>query len=175
MISIKPSSQIHIYTGDGKGKTTAAFGLALRAAGAGFNVRIYQFIKGPKFCERAIFRGMTNVSVTHFGNDRFIKGKPTSKDVARARGGICRVIKDIKAHKPDMVILDEVNVALDLGLLSVSDILSVMNYKSCSIDIVLTGRSCPKALYKYADLVTEMRKIKHPFDSGEKARCGVDF
>ena len=166
---------VHIYTGDGKGKTTAAFGLALRAAGAGLKVCIFQFIKGPDQCESAILSKAKNIKFEQCGRGLFIKGKAAGKDIDYAKKGLCDIQKRIKTGKYDMIILDEVNVALHKGLISTAEIIAMINDKPDSVELVLTGRYCPKSLYKYADLVTEMRNIKHPFDKGIKARLGIEY
>lgn len=171
----KHAGMVQIYTGDGKGKTTASFGLALRAAGAGMRVCIFQFIKGLAANERRIFRNINNIRVEYCGRGRFIKGMPGAKDVYLAREGLAHIADIIATGIYDLVILDEVNVAMDIGLISKEDILKTIKNKNRKVYIVMTGRNCPKSMYKYADLITEMRNIKHPFDRGVKARKGIDF
>lgn len=164
-----------IYTGDGKGKTTAALGLAVRAAGAGLKVYIMQFIKGAPCGEHKILRNIGNVKVEWCGMSRFIKKKPTRKDIECAGKGFRRARGIIDSGKYDVVILDEINAAIDAGLLEHADVLSAIREKPASVELVLTGRYCPKSLFKEADLVTEMRKVKHPYDKGIVARRGVEY
>jgi cob(I)alamin adenosyltransferase len=166
---------VHIYTGSGKGKTTAAFGLALRAAGAGLKVCIYQFIKGMPYSENALFKKIKNVRIEQCGRGCFIKGLPSPKDIEYARNGLAKARKDIGSGKYDMVILDEANIALKLGLIKTEDMIEIIKRKPRGVELVLTGRYCPRTLLKYADLVTEMKKIKHPFDKGVLARKGIEY
>ncbi len=166
---------VHIYTGDGKGKTTAAFGLAVRAAGSGLKVCIYQFMKGPAYNENIIFKKIGGITFRQCGRNCFIKGRPLHKDIAAAHKGFDEICSKLKACKYDMLILDEINVALKVGILDVDDIKRLIADRPSSLELVLTGRGCPKSLYKYADLITEMRKIKHPFDKGVWARKGIEF
>ena len=171
--SLKGLTQI--YTGDGKGKTTAALGLAVRAAGAGLKVYIYQFIKGSTCGEHKILRKIDNIKIERCGRGCFIRKKPALKDIECAARGFERARGIIKSGEYDMVILDEINTALDVGLLKTSEVLAVIREKPTSVELVLTGRYCPKSLFKYADLVTEMRKVKHPFDKGISARKGIEY
>jgi cob(I)alamin adenosyltransferase len=166
---------VHIYTGAGKGKTTAAFGLALRAAGAGISVSIHQFIKGMPYSENALFRKLKNIRLVQCGRGCFIKGCPAADDIACAAKGLARARKDILSGRYGMVVLDEANIALKLGLIRVKDIIGIIKEKPRHVELVLTGRHCPRSLLKYADLVTEMKKIKHPFDRGVQARKGIEY
>lgn len=166
---------VHIYTGTGKGKTTAAFGLALRAAGAGIRVCIHQFIKGMPYSENAVFRKLKNVRLVQCGRGCFITGRPTAKDIACAAKGLKRAERDVLSGRYGMVVLDEANIALKLGLIKAADIIGIIKRKPRHVELVLTGRHCPRSLLKHADLVTEMRKIKHPFDKGVQARRGIEY
>ncbi|MFH1189421.1 MAG: cob(I)yrinic acid a,c-diamide adenosyltransferase [Candidatus Omnitrophota bacterium] len=164
-----------IYTGDGKGKSTAAFGLAVRAAGSGRKVCIYQFIKGYTCGEHKALRKLGKIKIELCGRGCFIKEKPGLKDVERAVRGFERARATINSGKYDIVILDEINVAMGTGLLKIADVLSAIREKPAFVELVLTGRRCPKSLLAEADLVTEMRKIKHPFDRGIIARRGIEY
>ena len=175
MVKRLKNGLVHIYTGTGKGKTTAAFGLAVRAAGAGLRVCIYQFIKGSPYSENNIFDHIDAIEVEQCGRGCFIRGKPGPKDIECAQRGLEKARASIRSGKYDLVILDEINIALKLGLIKASDIIDTIKEKPISVELVLTGRYCPKGLLKYADLVTEMRKIKHPFDKGIMARKGIEF
>ncbi len=166
---------VHIYTGDGKGKTTAAFGLAVRASGAGLRVGIFQFIKGASYSENDIFKNIHNITIVQCGRGCFIKTHPSPEDINAALRGLRVASRNIKSGKYDLVILDEVNVALRMGLINIEDIIQLIIGKPLSLELVLTGRNCPKTLFRYADLITEMRKIKHPFDEGIVARKGIEF
>jgi cob(I)alamin adenosyltransferase len=164
-----------IYTGDGKGKTTAALGLAVRAAGGGLKVYVYQFIKGSPCGEHKILRNIGNIKVEQCGRGCFIRKKPSLRDVKCAAKGFRKIRGIINSGEYDMVILDEINTALKIGLLKAPEVRAAIREKPASVELVLTGRYCPKSLFKDADLVTEMRKIKHPFDKGLLARRGIEY
>jgi cob(I)alamin adenosyltransferase len=166
---------IQVYTGDGKGKTTAAFGLALRAAGAGLRVYIGQFIKGMHYAELdALKRFEDLITVTQFGSGCFIHGDPTQKDIDLAQQGL-RTMKDVViAGNHDVVILDEANVAVFFGLFTVQDVLDVMDAKPPHVELVITGRRAPQELIDRADLVTEMHEVKHYYTQGVEARTGIE-
>ena len=166
---------IQIYTGNGKGKTTAALGLALRAKGAGLRACIYQFIKGKNYSELKALKKLSGISVIQCGRGCFIKRRPAQKDIELARRGLDRAGKIINSKKYDLVILDEVNVALSLGLIARTDLIRIIKEKPAGVELILTGRYCPKSLFKHAGLVTEMREVKHPYQRGIKARCGIEF
>lgn len=166
---------VHIYTGDGKGKTTAAFGLALRAAGAGLNVCIYQFIKSPCRNENKIFGNVGRIKIEQCGRGPFIRKMPAPEDIECASRGFRKACRIINSGLYDLVVLDEVNVALGIGLIKTADILAVIKKKPVFVELVLTGRRCPRSLFRHADVVTEMRKIKHPLDKGVAARRGIEY
>ncbi|MBP7055530.1 MAG: cob(I)yrinic acid a,c-diamide adenosyltransferase [Candidatus Omnitrophica bacterium] len=165
---------VHIYTGNGKGKTTAAFGLAVRASGAGLRVSIQQFIKGRFYNESRAVSAIPNITVKQCGNGCFIKGRPKSKDIDCAKHGLSASLRDLLSGRFDVVILDEVNVAMDLGLLKTRDVIKFLKDKPYGVEVILTGRGCPKALYRYADYVSEVRDVKHPYRRGVKARKGIE-
>ncbi|MBL7158747.1 MAG: cob(I)yrinic acid a,c-diamide adenosyltransferase [Candidatus Omnitrophica bacterium] len=166
---------IEIYTGCGKGKTTAALGLAIRANGAGLKTCIYQFIKGKSYSELKALKRLSGINVIQCGRGCFIKKQPAKKDIELARGGLERAEKIISSRKYDLVILDEINVALRLGLIDKKDLIRIIKEKPARVELILTGRYCPKSLYKHADLITDMREIKHPYQRGIKARRGIEF
>lgn len=166
---------VHIYTGNGKGKTTAAFGLAVRSAGAGLKVCIYQFIKGLPYSENTVFKKMKNITIEQCGRGCFIKDKPVAQDIRLAERGFKKAVKSIRSGVYDVVILDEINVAMQMGLVKTSDVMNMLKNRPVAVEILLTGRYCPKSIFRYADLVTEMRKIKHPYDLGIQARKGIEF
>lgn len=166
---------IHVYTGNGKGKTTAALGLALRAAGAGLKVFIGQFLKSGNYSEiKAITRFSELITVEQFGGKRFIRGKITESDKKLAAKGLKRIKEIVLSGSYDLVILDEINVVMKLKLLSCSEVLEVIGSKPANVEMVLTGRSAPDQIIEKADLVTEMKVIKHYFSRGIKARKGIE-
>ena len=166
---------IQIYTGDGKGKTTAALGLAIRAAGAGKHVFIGQFIKGLEYCELRSLKKFRNIKVEQFGRGCFIKGKPGRKDKELACAGLNRIREIAKKQKFDLIILDEINVALDLKLVDCGEVLELIKNTPEKIELVLTGRDAPADLIKTADLVSEIREVKHYFRKGQIARRGIEY
>jgi cob(I)alamin adenosyltransferase len=166
---------VQVYTGNGKGKTTASLGLALRAAGAGMKVFIGQFIKAEACSEhRALERFADLISIRRFGLGLCIRRKPTEADVAAALVGLRAAEEAIQSKLYDMVILDEINVAVHLGLIPVGDVLRLMREKPPEVELVLTGRYADERVIAEADLVTEMRDVKHYFEKGVKARRGVE-
>ena len=166
---------VHIYTGDGKGKTTAALGLSIRAAGAGMKVFIAQFIKKGNYSEiKALKKFSDLITVEQFGSGCFIKGKPATEDIQAARKGIEKVKFIVSSGNYKMVILDEANVAVKLGLFSVEDLLDIIADKPEEVEIVITGRNADQRLIEKSDLVTEMKEIKHYFQKGVKARVGIE-
>jgi cob(I)alamin adenosyltransferase len=166
---------IQVYTGNGKGKTTAALGLAIRAAGAGKSVYIGQFIKGREYSELKSLRKFKNIKVEQFGRGCFIKRNPSLKDIELACAGLKKIEEVCSKEKPGLIILDEINVALDLGLLKPKDVLSLIKSVPRDIEVVLTGRNAPGQILKAADLVSEIKEIKHYFQKGLKARKGIEY
>lgn len=166
---------IHIYTGEGKGKTTAALGLALRAAGAGFNVFIGQFLKGKDYSELKSLRKIKNIKVEQMGTRCFIKKSPSPRDIVLAEKGLSRIKEMIKSGEFDVIILDEVNIAIRLNVLKLKDVLDVVRRCPDCVELVLTGRCAPESLRKCADYVTEMKEIKHPFRKKITGRRGIEF
>lgn len=166
---------IQVYTGDGKGKTTAALGLALRAAGAGKKVYIAQFAKGRDYGELAILNKIKQIKIEQCGRRCFIKKRPEKQDIACAQAAWEKVKKIIAQKKYQLIVLDEINIALKLGLLSTKEVLSVIKEAPKDIEVVLTGRYAPQALIKIADLVSQIREIKHYYKKGVKARKGIEY
>jgi len=166
---------IQVYTGNGKGKTTAALGLAIRAAGAGLKVFIAQFIKMGEYSEiKALKRFKDLITVEQFGSGRFIKGKPSASDIEAARKGLEKIKAAFTSGQHNVVIMEEANVAAKLGLLSVEDILEIIVEKPKDVELVITGRGADSRIIENADLVTEMKEIKHYFQKGVKARIGIE-
>jgi cob(I)alamin adenosyltransferase len=166
---------VQVYTGDGKGKTTAALGLALRAAGAGLRVFVAQFIKGMEYSEqRALVKLADAITIKQYGRGCFIQGEPTEQDRAAARAGLEEVRCIIVSGEYQVVILDEANIAAHFGLFSVGDLLGVIEAKPPGVELVITGRRAHPDLIERADLVTEMREVKHYYQRGVQAREGIE-
>ncbi|HPN83865.1 MAG TPA: cob(I)yrinic acid a,c-diamide adenosyltransferase [Victivallales bacterium] len=172
---MKNIGMVQIYTGEGKGKTTAALGLALRAAGAGMKVFFGQFIKSGRTSEAKIIREtLPMIKMNSFGNGRLIKGKASREDILRAVNGLNECARSASSGEYDMVVLDEVFHAVRCGLVSENDLIRVLMRKSRNTELVLTGRGASKKLIAIADLVTEMKEIKHYYKKGLKARKGIE-
>ncbi len=168
---------IEVYTGDGKGKTTAALGLALRAAGHGLKVYIVQFMKGwPDYGELTSLQHQPNITLVQFGRREFVdRGHPDPQDVRLAQEALRHSLGVLAKGQYDVVILDEINVALDYGLVSVDQVLALLNAKPPHVELVLTGRgACPQVVQR-ADLVTEMLAVKHPYAAGIDGRKGIEY
>lgn len=166
---------IQVYTGNGKGKTTAALGLAIRAAGSGAKVYICQFLKGRYCCELTSLKKIKNIKIEQFGRTCFIRSKVNDKDVRLANAGFKAAKKAILSKRYSLVILDEMCVALNLKLISIRDVLSLMNNLPVNTDLVLTGRCAHPEIIERADLVSEIKDKKHYFQKGVKARRGIEF
>lgn len=166
---------IHIYTGDGKGKTTAALGLALRAAGAGLRVYIAQFLKKGDYSEiKALARFSDLITLEQFGLGRFVKGKPQAEDIAAAARGLQSIKAVMAAGKYQLIVLDEANVAASCGLLTASELLGIMDLKPQGTELVITGRGATPEILERADLVSEIKSLKHYFQKGVQARIGIE-
>lgn len=165
---------IQLYTGNGKGKTTAAFGLAVRAALAGKKVYIGQFIKDMQYHETGISSLVPGIDITQFGRGCFIDRNVDPIDADMARGGLESCREALSSGKYDVVILDELTIALRYGLLDVSDVLHALRQRSPRVEAVITGRYAPQELIDAADLVTEMVEIKHYYAKGVPARDGIE-
>jgi cob(I)alamin adenosyltransferase len=166
---------IHLYTGNGKGKTTAALGLAIRAAGAGKKVFIAQFVKGMPYAEHKALQRFPEIEVKQYGLDCFIVNEPTQEDIKLARIGLKEVSEIVLKNACDVLILDEVCIALHYKLFELNEIINLLREKPESMEIILTGRYAPKELMDKADLVTEMKEIKHYYNRGIQAREGIEF
>jgi len=168
---------IQVYTGEGKGKTTAALGLALRAAGQGLCVHIVQFMKGwLDHGELAALQHQPNISLRQFGRASFVdRQHPEPEDVRLAQEAWRHSFDVLRGGAYDVIILDELNVALDYGLLSLPQVLELLDAKPEQVELILTGRNAHPAVVQRADLVTEMLAIKHPFSEGLEARKGIDY
>lgn len=167
---------IHIYTSNGKGKTTASLGLGLRAAGAGKKVLLIQFLKNGESSEIKAIKKIKNFDVKVFGKKGFLnKNKLTKKDFNLARQGFNFVRKAVKSKKYGLIILDEINLINNFGLIKTNDLISLIKKTPSEIELILTGRNASKEIIQLADLVTEMKEIKHYYKKGIKARKGIEF
>ncbi len=166
---------VQVYTGDGKGKTTAAIGLAVRAVGAGLTVFIGQFVKGMEYSElKSLERFAPQLLVSQYGRKSFVHNKPTDEDFRLAREGYEDIRRAINSKHYDLVILDEANIAVYFSLLTVDDLLALIDGKPDSVELVFTGRKADPRLIERADLVTEMREVKHYYHHGVIAREGIE-
>ena len=169
--------QFQVYTGDGKGKTTAALGLALRASGAGLRVFFGQFMKAGDYSELNALRRLENVTVTQFGSGKglLIHRAADEDDLACAREGLSQVMAALRGGAYDLVIADEINCARMCGLLEERDLIALIEARPASVELVFTGRGATAAVMERADLVTEMRAVKHYYsDKGLPARLGIE-
>ncbi len=167
-----------VLTGNGKGKTTAAFGQALRALGQGFKVCMIQFMKGRKDGEIiAAEQYLPNSFVFYqYGMDSFlIKGNPSQQDAKQAQKGFAAAQKAVASGEFNMVILDEINVAVDFGLVPEQDLLDLIRNKPPAVHLVLTGRYATDSVREAADMVSEVTEVKHPYHVGVKGQAGIDY
>ena len=166
---------VQVYTGNGKGKTTAALGVALRAAGAGHRVFIGQFLKGKKCSEHsALERFADCITIKQYGAPGFIFANPTEQDLQLAQQGLRELSAAIRSGKYDMVILEEANIATHYNLVRVEALLDLIKEKPKHVELIFTGRYADPKLIESADLVTEMKDIKHYRDQGVSARIGIE-
>ncbi|MGD8990911.1 MAG: cob(I)yrinic acid a,c-diamide adenosyltransferase [Desulfobacterales bacterium] len=166
---------VQVYTGNGKGKTTAAIGLAIRAVGAGLKVYIAQFIKMGDYSEiKALRRYSDMITVEQFGLGRFTDGKPLPEDIDAAQKGLKRIKSIMASENYKVIILEEANVAAKFGLIRVQDLLALIINKPPDLELVLTGRHAASRVIENADLVTEMKPVKHYFEKGVPARIGIE-
>ena len=168
-------SYVHVYTGEGKGKTTAALGLAIRAAGAGHKVFLAQFVKGGLYSElNALQRFDDLITIEQFGLGRFINGKPSESDVEAARKGFAKMKNIVASGEYKVVILDEANIAVHYNLFSTAELICLIDSKAEETELIITGRKASPEILKRADLITEMKAVKHYYKEGVKARIGIE-
>lgn len=165
---------IQVYTGNGKGKTTAALGLSLRAVCAGKKVFFGQFIKGMDYSELNAYKYLPGFKMEQFGLDHFINDETREEDVVNAEKGLRRANEILKSGMYDIVVLDEINIALYYNLISVDDVKELLNNKPENVEMILTGRYAKDDIINMADLVTEMKEVKHYFEKGVMARKGIE-
>lgn len=165
---------VQIYTGNGKGKTTAALGISLRAVCAGKRVFFGQFVKGMKYSELEAPKLLPNFELEQFGRDCFIFNNPSKADIEEAKKGLKRAEEVLVSGKYDLVVFDELNIALFYKLFTIEEVLELINKKAENVELIITGRYAPKELIERADLVTEMKEIKHYYTQGVTARVGIE-
>ena len=168
---------IQLYTGDGKGKTTAAVGQTLRALGNGLQVVFVQFMKSVPSGEIDMLEkcGGGLIEILREWDDSFIIGNPSEKQIAMSRDLWRKMLKAVETLKPDLLVLDEVAVAIGYGLLNEPEVLGFLKEKPQTLEVVLTGQNASDALMAASDLVTEMKKVKHYYDKGVMARRGIEY
>ena len=165
---------VHVYTGDGKGKTTAAFGLAVRALCAGKRVYIGQFVKSMKYSETGLEALFPALRLEQRGSGGILGRRPAARDVAMAREGVERCREAMASGAYDVAVLDELTIALHFGLVTVEEVLEALRGRDPRVEVVVTGRYAPQELMDAADLVTEMREVKHYYTRGVLSREGID-
>ncbi len=166
---------IHIYTGTGKGKTTAALGLAVRAAGYGYKTFIGQFMKGSHYGELTALKKIKEIDIEQFGEDKCITiDQVDEKQKKLAKDGLCRIKEVLKQNDYQIVVMDEICVAIWFGLIAEQEVIEVLNSKPSNIEIILTGRNASDTLLENADLITKMDEVLHYYSSGVEARQGIE-
>lgn len=165
---------IQIYTGNGKGKTTAALGLSLRAVCAGKKVFFGQFAKGMEYSELNAVKYLPNFTLEQFGRNTFIFGNPGKADIEVAKEGLKRAEEVLASGEYDVVVLDEINIAIFYGLFKVEEVMEILDKRAEKVEVILTGRYANDKLIEKADLVTEMKQIKHYYTQGVPARKGIE-
>jgi cob(I)alamin adenosyltransferase len=166
---------IQVYTGNGKGKTTAALGLSLRAVCSGKKVYFGQFLKGMNYSELDAGKYLPGFDLQQFGTDSFIYEKPSQEDIDAAREGLKRSEEVLASGEYDVVVLDEANLAVHYGLFTVEELISVLDRRYPNVEVVITGRYAHISLIEKANLVTEMLEVKHYYNEGVMAREGIEF
>lgn len=165
---------IQVYTGNGKGKTTAALGLAIRAICAGKKVFFGQFIKGMDYSELKSVEYIPNLKIEQFGRDCFIYNEPTEEDIKLAKEGLEKCGKILNEGKYDIVVLDELNIAVYFKLFTSEEVIEILKEKAYHVEVIITGRYAEDNIVELADLVTEMKEIKHYYNEGVEARKGIE-
>jgi cob(I)alamin adenosyltransferase len=166
-----------IYTGEGKGKSTAAFGAAFRSLGRGFRVAVVQFIKGEWISGevKALEKFESQVDYFSVGEGFTWDTKNLEKDIANAESGWRKCLELLKSNKHDVYLFDELIYVLKYDFLKLSDVIEGLKTRNPKVHVILTGRDAPAALIEMADLVTEMKEVKHPFKKGILAQPGIDY
>ncbi len=166
---------VQVFTGNGKGKTSASLGITLRALGAGYKVFIAQFLKGRDSSERKALKTFGNqIKISCFGQISFVRGKPSEEDIKLAQEGFNAVKDAVASGEYRVVILDEANAAIQLELIFIEDLLDLIKTKPKNVELIITGRNANQRLIEAADLVSEMIEIKHYYNQGVMARRGIE-
>ncbi len=165
---------VHVYTGNGKGKTTAAFGLAIRATMAGKRVYIGQFVKDMKYSETDISKLVDTLVIEQLGEGCFIKKDPEASDRIAAKNALKKCGDILASGEYDVVILDEITIALYYKLINSNEVIEILRSRAQNVEVVLTGRYAPDEIIDFADLVTEMVEKKHYYHQGVLSRKGID-
>ena len=166
---------IQIYTGDGKGKTTAAIGLAIRAAGYGMKTYIGQFMKGQHYGELTALRDHPCITIEQYGDVECVhREEITQKHIDQAQQGLKQAREAMHSHRYDIIILDEINVAVWFDLITTEEVLELLNERPENVEFILTGRRAPEVFLEMADLVSDIKEIKHYYNRGVKARTGIE-
>lgn len=166
---------VQVYTGDGKGKTTASLGVTLRMLCAGGSVFFGQFMKGQDSSEHKAMDKFDKLEMRRFGDIEFLRGEPTEKDINNAKAGFEVMKEALLSGKYDLVVFDEINTSIFFGLLDQKDLFELLDKKPEKTEVILTGRKASDEIIDYADLVTEMKEIKHYFNTqGVNARLGIE-
>ncbi|HCF90354.1 MAG TPA: cob(I)yrinic acid a,c-diamide adenosyltransferase [Firmicutes bacterium] len=169
---------VQVYTGEGKGKTTAAMGLIVRALGAGLKVLFMQFMKGSEYSEIKFLRHVSSAAqleIKQYGTGSFITGKADLEQIAAGAKGLREATTALQSGQYDLVVLDEANMAVYFGLFSVDDLIRTIQSRAPGVEVIITGRRADPKLIDIADLVTEMREIKHYYTQGVMARPGIEM
>jgi cob(I)alamin adenosyltransferase len=168
---------IQIYTGNGKGKTTAALGLAMRAVGHGLKVIMIQFMKGKvNYGELEAAKALPNFAIEQYGRPDFVNpDNPDREDVRLAQVAWKRAKEVVASGKYDMIILDEINVAVSFSLVPLKEVIELLKNVPKNVEIILTGRYMPETFVEYADLISEIKEVKHHFQKGSQARKGIEY
>ena len=165
-----------VITGNGKGKTTSGFGTAVRALGHGFRVAVIQFMKGRIYGELEVLRDRLGVDVYQFGRNVFVDPKKLDpRDVALARAGLDKAWEIVRGGQHDLLILDEINVVTDFGMVPTEEVLELAKARPRWMDLILTGRNAPAPIVEFADTVSEVREIKHHYKKGIESRAGMEY
>ena len=169
---MKDKGYVQVYTGNGKGKTTCALGLCLRAVCAGYSVFFGQFLKGRDYSELKAVDFLPNFTIRQYGSEKFVFNSPSDEDILLAKNAIDDIKKEISNY--DVVVLDEINIALHKNLISLQDVLDIINLKPENTELVLPGRYAHEKIIQCADLVSNIDEIKHYYTKGVNARIGIE-
>ncbi|AHM58091.1 Cob(I)yrinic acid a,c-diamide adenosyltransferase BtuR (plasmid) [Peptoclostridium acidaminophilum DSM 3953] len=165
---------VQVYTGNGKGKTTAALGLSLRAVCAGKKVYFAQFVKGMKYSELNAEKYLPGFSMKQYGSECFIFSEPSEEDIRLGNEGLKECADILSSGDYDVVVLDEINIALYYNLFTVDKVIEAIDNRAAGVEVILTGRNAHERIIEKADLVTEMKEIKHYYEKGVEARVGIE-